>query len=66
MLLNNIEVLEELITATEQEIIDYCAGKLAKYKLPTIVEFRKELPKSCRQGFKENSQRGGDEEVAVK
>jgi long-chain acyl-CoA synthetase len=39
-------VLREGQTATEQEIIDYCATKLAKYKLPTIVEFRKELPKN--------------------
>jgi long-chain acyl-CoA synthetase len=39
-------VLKEGQTATEQEIIDYCAGKLAKYKLPTMVEFRTELPKT--------------------
>ena len=39
-------VLKEGETATEQEILEYCAGKLAKYKLPTMVEFRKELPKS--------------------
>jgi long-chain acyl-CoA synthetase len=39
-------VLREGQTATEQEIIDYCATKLAKYKLPTMVEFRKELPKN--------------------
>jgi long-chain acyl-CoA synthetase len=40
-------VLREGENLTEQEIIDYCAGKLAKYKLPTTVEFRKELPKSA-------------------
>ncbi len=39
-------VLKEGETATEQEILEYCASKLAKYKLPTMVEFRKELPKS--------------------
>jgi long-chain acyl-CoA synthetase len=39
-------VLKEGETATEKEIIDYCAANLAKYKLPTIVEFRKDLPKS--------------------
>jgi long-chain acyl-CoA synthetase len=39
-------VLKEGEIATEQEILEYCAGKLAKYKLPTMVEFRKELPKS--------------------
>jgi long-chain acyl-CoA synthetase len=33
-------------TATQEEIIEYCAKKLAKFKLPTEVEFRKELPKT--------------------
>jgi len=31
---------------TQEEIIKYCAGKLAKYKLPIAVEVRQELPKS--------------------
>ncbi|MCF8112773.1 MAG: long-chain fatty acid--CoA ligase [Desulfotignum sp.] len=31
---------------TQKEVIDYCAQKLAKYKLPIAVEFREELPKS--------------------
>jgi long-chain acyl-CoA synthetase len=39
-------VLKEGETMTQKEVIDYCAGKLARYKLPTEVEFRKELPKS--------------------
>ena len=39
-------VLKEGETATEQEIIDFCATRLARYKLPTLVEFRTELPKS--------------------
>ncbi len=39
-------VLQEGETAGEQEIIDYCAEKLAKFKLPTEVEFRNDLPKS--------------------
>ena len=33
-------------TMTEKEIIDYCGTKLAKYKLPVVVEFRNKLPKS--------------------
>ncbi len=33
-------------TATCEEMIDYCAGKLAKYKLPTQIEFIEELPKT--------------------
>lgn len=40
-------VLVEGETATEDEIIAYCHGKLAKYKLPTQVEFREELPKTA-------------------
>ena len=39
-------VLEEGETPTEEEMIDYCKDKLAKYKWPTMVEFRSELPKS--------------------
>lgn len=38
--------LKEGETATQEEIIEYCADKLAKYKLPTEVEFRDELPKT--------------------
>ncbi len=33
-------------TATREEIIDFCKGKLATYKLPTEVEFMDELPKT--------------------
>jgi long-chain acyl-CoA synthetase len=39
-------VLKPGETATEEEIIDYCQDKLAKFKIPTAVEFRKELPKT--------------------
>ena len=39
-------ILKEGETATEQDIIDFCKGKMAKYKVPTAVEFRKELPKT--------------------
>jgi len=31
---------------SEQEVIDYCREKLARYKLPTQVEFIQSLPKS--------------------
>ncbi len=40
-------VLKEGETATEEEMIKYCSVKLAKYKWPTTVEFRSELPKSA-------------------
>ena len=38
--------LKEGETMTEKEVIDYCATKLARYKLPVTVEFRNVLPKS--------------------
>jgi long-chain acyl-CoA synthetase len=39
-------VLKEGQTATPEEITDYIKTKLAKYKVPKKIEFRKELPKS--------------------
>jgi long-chain acyl-CoA synthetase len=33
-------------TMTEQEVIDWCKERLAKFKVPTHVEFRNELPKT--------------------
>lgn len=39
-------VLKPGITATQEEIIQWCQGKLAKYKIPTQVEFRPLLPKT--------------------
>jgi len=39
-------VLKEGETGTEEEFIEYCKDKLATYKLPTMIEFRKELPKT--------------------
>jgi long-chain acyl-CoA synthetase len=39
-------VLKEGASATVEEIRDYCKEKLAPYKVPTYVEFRKELPKT--------------------
>jgi long-chain acyl-CoA synthetase len=34
-------------TATAEDIIDFCKEKLAIYKVPKIIEFRDELPKSA-------------------
>jgi long-chain acyl-CoA synthetase len=34
-------------TASEEDIISFCREKLAAYKAPKFVEFRKELPKSA-------------------
>ncbi|MBU2649090.1 long-chain fatty acid--CoA ligase [bacterium] len=40
-------VLKPGETATPEEIINFCKGKLAVYKVPKLVEFREELPKSA-------------------
>jgi len=34
-------------TLAEEEVIDYCRGKLAPYKVPKMVEFMDDLPKSA-------------------
>jgi long-chain acyl-CoA synthetase len=39
-------VLEDGVEATPEELIAYCARELATFKVPKIVEFRTELPKS--------------------
>jgi long-chain acyl-CoA synthetase len=39
-------VLRDGQTATEQEILDYCHARMARYKVPKFVEFRRQLPKS--------------------
>lgn len=39
-------VLREGESATAEEIVEYCRGELAAFKVPKIVEFREELPKS--------------------
>lgn len=33
-------------TLTEEEVIEYCKANLAAYKVPKLVEFRSELPKT--------------------
>lgn len=37
-----IEASEE----TRRELLQYCRQELAAYKVPTVLEFRKSLPKS--------------------
>jgi long-chain acyl-CoA synthetase len=39
-------VLKKGESATKEELLEYCKDKLAKYKWPEEIEFRKELPKS--------------------
>ncbi|RLB80668.1 MAG: long-chain fatty acid--CoA ligase [Deltaproteobacteria bacterium] len=33
-------------TATQEELIEFCTDKVARYKLPTEIEFRYDLPKT--------------------
>ena len=40
-------VLKKGQTATDKEIIEFCKERLAGYKVPKMVEFRTELPKSA-------------------
>ena len=39
-------VLKKGESITEKELIAFCRERLAKYKVPATIEFRKELPKS--------------------
>jgi long-chain acyl-CoA synthetase len=39
-------VLKEGETASQEEIIDFCKERMASYRVPRIVEFRDDLPKS--------------------
>ena len=39
-------VLRDGETATEQEILEYCHARMARYKVPKFVEFRRELPRT--------------------
>jgi len=39
-------VLKEGVTATKDEIIQYCREQLSKFKVPKEVEFRDQLPKT--------------------
>ena len=40
-----IVVLKPGQSATEEEVIEHCRGKLAEYKMPKSVDFVEELPK---------------------
>ena len=39
-------VLKENVSATPEELTKYCRGRLAKYKIPTSIEFLSSLPKN--------------------
>jgi long-chain acyl-CoA synthetase len=39
-------VLDDGKSVSEEELIDFCRDRLARYKIPRAVEFRDELPKT--------------------
>ena len=39
-------VKQQGIAVTEEELVSYCKENLAAYKVPKLVDFRDELPKS--------------------
>jgi long-chain acyl-CoA synthetase len=41
-----VVVLKEGMQGTENELIDFCAARLAKFKVPRAIEIREEMPKS--------------------
>ena len=56
-------VLKNNQKASEREIIDYCRANLSAYKVPHVVEFREELPKTnvgkiLRRALREEFSRG--------
>ncbi len=59
-------VLKEGETVTADEIVAFCKERLAAYKVPRVVEFRADLPKSIigkvlRRTLREEELRGGAE-----
>ena len=64
-------VLKPGQSATEEEILEFCRKNLAKYKVPTQVEFRSGPPQSqLQQDFEKitspDGHRGREEEGGVK
>ena len=58
-------VLKEGEEATQEEIINFCSDKLAKYKWPVAVEFRDDLPKSTVGKVLRKELRRQEEETKV-
>jgi hypothetical protein len=47
----NIGFIYKYLILTNEEIIKFCEGKLAPYKVPKLVEFRNSIPKSTAGKF---------------
>lgn len=41
-----VVVMREVKTCKEDDIKSYCKGSLAEYKIPKVIEFRKEIPRN--------------------
>ena len=39
-------ILRDGMTATDAEVIDYCKARLSKFRVPELVEFRDEFPRT--------------------
>ena len=62
-------VLKEGEQLTEEEVIEFCKKNLAAYKVPKLVEFRAELPKTMvgkvlRRVLKEEEEKKAAEQKA--
>lgn len=60
-----VVALKDDCQATEQELIDFCTSRLARFKVPQTIEIRGELPKSStgkilRRLLKQQDQKKGD------
>lgn len=60
-------VLKEGVAATSDEIVEFCRARLARYKVPSFIEFRESLPKSSvgkvlRRELREMEERGSDQD----
>lgn len=61
-------VLKEGEQLTEEEVIEFCKANLAAYKVPKLVEFREELPKTMvgkvlRRALKEEEEKKSAEQA---
>ncbi|MBI4715430.1 MAG: long-chain fatty acid--CoA ligase [Nitrospirae bacterium] len=54
-----VVVLNEGMTATPEEIIEFCKKDLARFKVPSVVEFCDELPKNILGKVLRREVRGG-------
>jgi crotonobetaine/carnitine-CoA ligase len=59
-------ILKPGTKAAEKEIIDFCAERLAKFKVPSFVEFREGFPKTSIGKIQKNVLKKEEEEKRKK